>query len=254
MWVAVQVLAPHSVHDATRVSVEPVTVEDWELLQLDAAWLEGGGLLRQVSLVYPDQVVPLRLSGSDVARVRVMPGDTLERTAVWPDEDDEECCWRLRADTEIVVTPKPRPSTTTAEIVLRTIPCRQDYCCMEEADDDNDASSSSSAMLELAALLDQTLVRVVAPNTVVLHPSTLVRLQGSSLSSAEDEVLAEKEEEDDTGFIIAEVRLIDSNNGFPDSEELPPETTAIVGVATSTAVPEDCMGKNNEDGWLQLAW
>jgi len=226
-----------------------VAVEDWELLQLNAAWLEGGGLLRQVSLVYPNQVVPLRLSGSDVARVRVLPGDTLERTAVWPGEDEEECCccWRLRADTEIVVTPKPRPSTTTAEIVLRTIPCRQDYCYTEEEDDGNDAPSTPSAMLELAALLDQSLVSVVAPNTVILHPSTLVRLQ------ADDDILADKDDAD-TGVIVAEARLIDSNNGAPDSEEIPPETKAIVGVTTSTAVPEACMGKNNEDGWLLLAW
>ena len=76
--------------------VEPVTVEDWELLQLDAAWLEGGGLLRQVSLVYPNQVVPLRLSnGSDLVRVRVLPGDPTLTTS-----EQQRVAARRRRDEE----------------------------------------------------------------------------------------------------------------------------------------------------------
>ena len=228
----VSVTALSSVPNATRLSVEPVSMEDWELLQWDATWLEGGGLLQQISLVYPNQVVPLQLSnGIDVARVRVLPGrSNFERTtAVWPGEDDSErcCCLRLLAETEIVVTPKPRKCLADDAVSLRSIPCRQDY-------------TNNSAMLELADLLDKPLVSV-APNTVVLNPVTLARLQGSSPSTVSTG--------SDGAGIIAEVRL-DSISSSTDGSVSAHPQTAIVGVASSTAIPEDCIGKDGERRWV----
>jgi hypothetical protein len=69
----VHVWALSQVPNATQVHVEPCSRADWELIQQHAAWLEGvggdgeengnssGGLLQQVSIVYPGQVLSLRV-------------------------------------------------------------------------------------------------------------------------------------------------------------------------------------------------
>jgi len=228
--ILVSVRALVSVKNATRpLSVEPLTVEDWELLQFHAAWLERGGLLRQVSLVYPHQVVPLRLDNSnsnDVARVRV--ADWNANNSVWPEEDEtnnssSNNCLRLLAETEIVVTPKPRSRKIGTAVTLRTTPCRQDY--------------SDAAMADLWAATTTTEqsspLITVAPNAVALHPNTLAKLLDYSMTTNRGE----------NERIIAELRLECSEQEATTITTTPQSPSAIVAVTSSDTVAEDYIGE-----------
>ena len=55
----VEVEAISSIVDATVIHVEPLSWEDWELLEASAEFLEGGALLQQISVVFPEQKIPL---------------------------------------------------------------------------------------------------------------------------------------------------------------------------------------------------
>ncbi|KAL3827523.1 hypothetical protein ACHAXA_002020 [Cyclostephanos tholiformis] len=48
---------------AERVTFEPLTVSDWEMIEMESTILEDGGLLNQITVVSPDQVLPLRFGG-----------------------------------------------------------------------------------------------------------------------------------------------------------------------------------------------
>ena len=48
---------------AERVTFEPLTVSDWEMIEMEACMLEDGGLLNQITIVYPGQTFPLRFGG-----------------------------------------------------------------------------------------------------------------------------------------------------------------------------------------------
>ena len=211
----VSVSALANVKHAEQLLVEPVTVEDWELLQLDAAWLEAGGLLNQISIVYPNQVVPLLLSnGSDRAHARVMPGPSFERKSAWHTEDGQYPCLCLLAETEIVIQPKLRKtSESEGELRLRTMPCREDY---------------SGAMLQLAEILaERSPLISVHENTIAIHPTTLLelyRLSKMDRTTARSDTLP-----------IAELRHISTFG--PSSSE-----PSLVAVAQSDVVSKDCIG------------
>jgi len=141
-----------SVSIATDLLVEPVTTADWELVELDAAWLENGGLLQQVSVVYVNQIIPLVLSNKkDVARIRVLP-PTCQQASLWPDESP---CLRLVADTRVIVAPKPRKHEFDPK--LRLYPTREDC---------------GDAEIQLASHLGVGLVSI-DQCTVAIHPNTL---------------------------------------------------------------------------------
>jgi len=54
------------IEDADEIHVEPLTEQDYALLDYRSKWLaDGGNLLRQVSMVYVDQIVPIRLFDDD---------------------------------------------------------------------------------------------------------------------------------------------------------------------------------------------
>ena len=44
---------------AISIEIEPLTISDWELLEIHADELESGNLLGQVSVVYPNQILPI---------------------------------------------------------------------------------------------------------------------------------------------------------------------------------------------------
>ena len=48
---------------AERVTFEPLSIQDWELIEMEANLLEDGGLLNQITIVSPGQVFPLRFGG-----------------------------------------------------------------------------------------------------------------------------------------------------------------------------------------------
>ena len=204
-----------SVEHAAQLLVEPVTFEDWELLQMNAAWLEGGGLLNQISIVYPNQVVPLLLSnGSDRAHARVLSGPNFDRKSSWLKEHSNCPCLCLLAETEIVIQPKLRETAKgEGKLKLRTMPCLEDYY---------------GAMLQLAEILaDRSPLISVHENTIALHPTTFLELyQLSKLDSTRSDSLP----------IIAEVRHI---SAFCSS----PSEPSFVAVAQSDFVPKGWIGK-----------
>lgn len=154
---SVTVTALVSVCSAKDLLVEPVTTEDWELSQIDAAWLENGGLLQQISVVYVNQIIPLLLSnGSDVARIRVMPPSP--QKSGWPTDENttDPMCFHLVDDTCVSVAPKPRKEQTVPK--LRLYPTRGDY---------------GDAEIQLASHLNVNLVSI-DQCTVAIHPNTLL--------------------------------------------------------------------------------
>lgn len=112
-----------------RVLVEPATVEDWELLEIYSDFMEKGGLLSQVSVIYPKQQLTIRIDGNDRVKIRVKEITTLSSlnlgnvaSSVWPDISSEGStfgkrtqdgsslpqCVLLIEDTEMIVEPKTR--------------------------------------------------------------------------------------------------------------------------------------------------
>jgi len=117
---------------AKQVTVEPLSTSDWEMIEMEASVLEDGGLLNQVTIVYPGQILPLRLIPPKknklsrrveaAAWVKVI-GDGLSDDEIDTDGDSNSSsntvdanaesnysvkCYRLMAETEVVVIPKSR--------------------------------------------------------------------------------------------------------------------------------------------------
>jgi Peroxisome biogenesis factor 1, N-terminal len=133
-----------------RVQLEPLTVEDWELMEAHAEWLEGGGILQQISVVYPKQVLSIRFDAfrDDIARVKVVQvestlhsdgGDFDCAFDVWPSNEGtgSKCseqerspagpwCVLLVQDTEVQIAPKTRKSQDRLTPPLRLIPSTAD--------------------------------------------------------------------------------------------------------------------------------
>ena len=125
----------------SHVEVEPITTSDWESLEVYAQALEDGGLLQQVSVIYPQQVVLLKVADSEMVQVRV----------------HAEAPCRLLADTEVHVRPKPRKRKQSLSLCV--IPSWDDY---------------SPAMQRLALESDEECKQIlVSPCTVLVHPSTM---------------------------------------------------------------------------------
>jgi hypothetical protein len=207
-----------AVKDATEVFVEPLTVDDWVLLEANAGWLEQGGLLQQVSLVYPGQILTLCAGGRDVVRIRVASTDfgSSKSKDLWPGDDDTAVssippkCLRLVADTQVVVAPKTKAGNQARDTAkLRVLPSINDY---------------SESMLELAGLLGVSL-NDVAPCSALVHPATLARALGPLDRS-------------ECGMAIVHVANTDDIESLSDESK-----TAIVSVSTSLQVSEDSIGK-----------
>lgn len=137
------------VPDARELTVEPVSTEDWELFEIYSSYFENGALLKQVSLVYPGQILSLSLGdGYDFARVRVDP--------------QLKGCHRLRKDTHFVVVPKPRPKEAAPSECLFLVGTTEDW---------------SDSMHDLANQL-QIKVLSVNPRSMLIHPATLATVPG----------------------------------------------------------------------------
>mmetsp|Transcript_94 Transcript_94/g.140 ORF Transcript_94/g.140 Transcript_94/m.140 type:complete len:1060 (-) Transcript_94:72-3251(-) len=128
----VTVRALASIRHCTRVQMDPRTVEDWELLEVHAQALEQGGLLQQVSVVYHHQSVSLRLPGKTQPVVQLVVREISTTTETpWPSLEDEENAMfgLLVSDTEVIISPRPRPRQKTSEWSppLRLLPCDADW-------------------------------------------------------------------------------------------------------------------------------
>ena len=182
------------VKDASQVFMEPLTVDDWELLERFAERLEGGALLQQVSVVYPGQVLALQVQKGVVASVKVLP-NTFEPSeqSIWPEEGQDSAlaslpCVRLVADTQVVISPKPH--VTPKAPILRAVPCGEDY---------------SKAMHDLA-LGDPKLPLVsVQQCTVAVHPKTLESIPGILAGEENIGLLRQDGSEDDSRWAVARI-------------------------------------------------
>jgi Peroxisome biogenesis factor 1, N-terminal len=235
----VKVQPIRNVATAIHLWVEPCTVEDWELVELDAAWLEQGGLLQQVSLVYTGQIVTVRLSHGTTVRLLVLPSQQSSSlqsdvrgggTEVWPTTNNAPPpCWRLDATTQVVVVPKPRRH---AELLpksqsLRLFPSRQDYIYHD------------AALLELAAHVKVDLIDVLQ-GSAVIHPNTLAKLTTASESTIHND-----DSDSDNPLDLAQAFALVENA----------DEQVIVKINTSDVVADDGIGTSSRvcDTWMTVA-
>lgn len=94
MEVEVTIVDPKTLYEAVRVSVEPVTIEDWEMLELNAGLAEAQ-IMNQVATVKKDTVLPIWINSSTVIRLAIK--ETVPAGNV-----------KLADGTEVIVAPKPR--------------------------------------------------------------------------------------------------------------------------------------------------
>ncbi|KAL7435418.1 hypothetical protein ACHAXH_006391 [Discostella pseudostelligera] len=193
---------------AERVTFEPLSVSDWEMIEMESTLLEDGGLLNQITVVSPNQVFPLNFgrnfgSVESSAWIKVVDDDnhtTDDCNSTFsssdsdidasPDhtDDDDNCtsavrnnnhrCVRLMAETEVVVIPKPRMRIEEPKDTKTSLPPPMEepvFCpstplrVQFNLSDVHQTSLANEAFLSL-------------PNPplgyVFVHPSTLTRLPG----------------------------------------------------------------------------
>lgn len=223
--------------DAISLHVEPVSVEDWELLESNAEWLEDGGLLQQVSIVYPDQIIRLRVGGLDYANIRILPESFLQfqttindHDNIWPNQslrenlDDTKSssilCLRLVADTQVIVTPKPRGNNRLSKSLfpLRVVPSLED---LSDSDFFDQPGSFLSAQASSAIS--------TCPGSVVVHRDVYESIFGFQCDLVDTFC----------GF----ARLTISN---PEKDKITNDNVgcfSIVRVSSSLGIPSDCIGK-----------
>ena len=191
------------VANATSVQLEPLSKQDWELLQQHADQLEGGDLLQQISLVYPGQILPFQLGAGRTATVRVLPIDVDDDEQLWPAKKLQSLppCVRLVAQTEVVVA---GPQSGRAPKELRVVPCLEEY----------------TEFVQQLRTDDSYVMSLPHPYTVAVHPNALSHTAGWR--------------EDDNEQLVS-VRRVKSDG--------PERTlSAVAKLVPSIAVPDGCVG------------
>ncbi|KAI9361205.1 P-loop containing nucleoside triphosphate hydrolase protein [Zopfochytrium polystomum] len=95
---------------AKEVHVEPVSEDDWEIIELHASFLEEN-ILAQVGVVYSEEVLVIRVHRATIVKLRVCE---LNPSAEY---------LRLGTDTEVIIAPKQRkPAAGTAANPLDATP------------------------------------------------------------------------------------------------------------------------------------
>jgi peroxin-1 len=101
---------------ASRVSLTPLSVDDWELIQLHAADIEASLLAQLTLLNRAAAFVPVWLAPSVVARLRI---DDVAFDA--PSSVSTAAAFRLAADTELHVAPVPGLAPSVATVRARRL-------------------------------------------------------------------------------------------------------------------------------------
>ena len=211
------------VKDADAIYLEPLTTNDWELIEIFAQELEEGLLLSQVSIVYPDQVLPLRV-GTDTVYLRVSQQGFSLKNGLLEDE-----CLRLVSESEVVISPKPRncvdsagSTTYSLSVPLRVIPTEADFSTdMKRLYDDLNLHSNTSSTMEPCPQL----------LSICAHPKTLsLQLEGW------DEVSeANRSVSDHSLFAFALVKR----------SQMGKQSFTTAKIVSSETMPPDCIGKMN---------
>lgn len=152
--VFVRALLAAEVPVAPSVTLEAISDQDYTHIHRHADWLEQGGLLQQVSIVNPGQTLELQIAPQTKARLLVVgvaqEDDTsgaFSNKSVWEapstqldgrmtniQVNNHHSCFKLLADTEIVVLP---PQTEPGEanhqrLCFQLYPSMLDYPCVSE--------------------------------------------------------------------------------------------------------------------------
>jgi Peroxisome biogenesis factor 1, N-terminal len=233
------------IDSASELFVDPRTFDDWELLQSNAVALEEGRLLQQISVVYSGQVIHLSMPNGTSASLVILPQNfESNETSIWPKDAaagisskitssprrrQRYPCYRLMADTQIIITPKPRPSIQPIEYpILQLIATRQDYEMIDPA------------MILLSKKLQLDLVSV-PQGSMILHPKALARMRTeykhTTTNASERELL----------FAVV-VRVIptsssqQSSNNKNENYNDEGEISVTVQIISSSTVPENHAG------------
>lgn len=102
----VEVKLLESIVPCAKVHVEPISAKDWELLQCDSEILQKGGFLHQVSVVYSDQRLCLKLE-SDWVELLVNRIEASHKQKI--------VYGLLRQDTEVIIAPRTRETNDVVD-------------------------------------------------------------------------------------------------------------------------------------------
>ena len=191
-----------------RVTIEPLSSSDWEMIEMEASALEDGGLLNQITVVSPGQVFPLRLGGRlssresaawiKVVDVSCAPScqdtecdesyssdsefySSIDSSSDKNDDDLNSCrhkCVRLMAETEVEVIPKPRKRKENqveeerTNNQLRVGPVYSPSAPLRVQPITAGVSNANSAVKRSTLFPNPPL------GSVCVHPSTLAKLNG----------------------------------------------------------------------------
>ena len=233
--VYVDVQPIHMVKNAESVILEPLSTNDWELVEIFAGQIEAGLLLSQVSIVYPNQILPLQLR-SDVVHLRVI-GQSFESSSSSETGHD---CLRLVAQSEVIISPKPRGEVAKSEkkdeegIIysvsdpFRVLPAEADF------------SKDMKSLLDMFNTFSSTMTRLLpAPPLFCgfMHPETL-----SQRVDGWDDIHIENEDGSNIKFIY--VSLWKSQLGSDFNQQSIHKPSAVAKILSREEIPVDCIGKN----------
>jgi len=106
------------VKNTCRIFVSPCSVAEWELIECFSQFLEDGGILKHVNVVFPNQILEIRLPSKDVVRLKVLEKGFLP--------NNKECCLRLVSNTEVIISPLKRKENFYESPTLRVTPVYSD--------------------------------------------------------------------------------------------------------------------------------
>ena len=166
---------PNIVDAKSGIQLHPMSVSDWEMLDVHSESLENGMLLSQVSVVFPSQILMLRLDPRK-------DGVVIVQVQEFPEDQREQECLRLMQNTEISVKPVPREADNISyelSFPLRLTPTNEDistemidvandaYLCMEAFWNKEFQLQGCNSFRRYNTNID------VPPYSVVIHPSTM---------------------------------------------------------------------------------
>lgn len=184
---------------AKQITFEPLSTADWEMIEMEAAALEDGGLLNQITIVYPGQILPLRLippnkshslGGIETAAWVKVVDDSCDGEDFDSSDSDEsdsdssysfnnpthktkssEPCLRLMAETEVVVIPKPRVQQPEQISITKDEPINVPSKPLRIQPTTLDCPNADPELMEPYLLNPQI-------SCVYLHPTTVLEIPG----------------------------------------------------------------------------
>ncbi|KAI9021917.1 P-loop containing nucleoside triphosphate hydrolase protein [Hyaloraphidium curvatum] len=221
----------------SRVHVEPATEDDWEILELQAGYLEEQ-LLSQVRVVSAGQLMSVWGRGQTPITLRVVETDPVAR------------CVRLDNDVEVIVAPKQRASSSSApkEVFGAGV------------SDSANGSAADGVALELRSfpreyLRDLDARPLDGPSVVIsCHPANLQQLCGSWEPSTvfylSPAVAPERDALDELDATERQKSAAEGSTGERRKEDegaKPPRLPGLhVRVRPSADVPRDHVGVSRE--------